>query len=88
MRDVESLREHYALTLRRWLANLAASREEAVGEIGIERERVWRLYMLGSAQGFEQGEIGVYQTLAAREGAAHTLPLDRAELLCGRHPRV
>ena len=44
--------------------------------------------MLGSAQGFEQGEIGVYQTLAAREGAAHTLPLDRAELLCGRHPRV
>ena len=67
MRDVESLREHYALTLRRWLANLAAAREAAVGEIGIERERVWRLYMLGSAQGFEGGEIGVYQTLAARE---------------------
>jgi cyclopropane-fatty-acyl-phospholipid synthase len=88
VRDVESLREHYALTLRRWLANLAASREEAVGEVGIERERVWRLYMLGSAQGFEQGEIGVYQTLAAREGAAHALPLDRAELLGGRRPRV
>jgi cyclopropane-fatty-acyl-phospholipid synthase len=80
IRDVESLREHYALTLRRWLANLAAGREAAVSEIGEERERVWRLYMLGSAQGFEGGEIGIYQTLAARPGAAHALPLDRSDL--------
>ncbi|MDX6627954.1 MAG: cyclopropane-fatty-acyl-phospholipid synthase [Gaiellales bacterium] len=84
VRDVESLREHYALTLRRWLANLAQRRDEAIAEVGTERERVWRLYMLGSAQGFEEGEIGVYQTLAAREGGAHALPLDRAELLGGR----
>jgi cyclopropane-fatty-acyl-phospholipid synthase len=81
IRDVESLREHYALTLRRWVANLAAGRDEAVAEVGSERERVWRLYMLGSAQGFEGGEISVYQTLAALDGAAHTLPLDRAELI-------
>jgi cyclopropane-fatty-acyl-phospholipid synthase len=80
IRDVESLREHYALTLRRWVANLAAGREQAVAEIGEERERVWRLYMLGSAQGFEGGEIGIYQTLAARPGAAHALPLDRTHL--------
>jgi cyclopropane-fatty-acyl-phospholipid synthase len=80
IRDVESLREHYALTLRRWLANLAASRQAAIAEIGDERERVWRLYMLGSAQGFEGGEIGIYQTLAARNGAAHSLPLDRSHL--------
>jgi cyclopropane-fatty-acyl-phospholipid synthase len=81
VRDVESLREHYALTLRGWLANLAAHREEVVAEVGEERERVWRLYMLGSAQGFEAAEIGVYQTLAVRAGAPHTLPLDRGELL-------
>ncbi len=81
IRDVESLREHYALTLRRWVANLAAGRDEAVAEVGSERERVWRLYMLGSAQGFEGGEIGVYQTLAALDGAAHALPLDRADLI-------
>ena len=80
IRDVESLREHYALTLRRWVANLAAGREQAVAEIGEERERVWRLYMLGSAQGFEGGEIGIYQTLAARPGAAHELPLARTHL--------
>jgi len=81
IRDVESLREHYALTLRRWVANLAAGRGAAIAEIGEERERVWRLYMLGSAQGFEGGEIGIYQTLAARAGGAHALPLDRSDLL-------
>jgi hypothetical protein len=34
--------------------------------------------MLGSASGFEAGEITVYQVLAARDGAAHGLPLRRA----------
>jgi hypothetical protein len=36
--------------------------------------------MLGSAQGFEAGEIGIYQTLAARPGASHALPLGRSDL--------
>jgi cyclopropane-fatty-acyl-phospholipid synthase len=83
VRDVESLREHYPLTLRRWVDNLARHREAAIAEVGPERERVWRLYMLGSALGFEDGEIGIYQVLAARSGAAHGLPLERAELLAG-----
>ena len=81
VRDVESLREHYGLTLRRWVANLAAHRDDAVGEVGPQRERVWRLYMLGSALGFEAGEISVHQVLAARPGGPHDLPLSRAELL-------
>ena len=80
IRDVESLREHYSLTLRRWVANLAAHRDAAIAEVGEERERVWRLYMLASAQGFEDGEIAVYQTLASLDGAAHGLPLDRSDL--------
>jgi len=83
VRDVESLREHYALALRRWVANLAANRAEAIREVGEQRERVWRLYMLASAVGFELGDIGVYQVLAARPGAPHGLPLDRAALLAG-----
>lgn len=78
VRDVESLRDHYGLTLRRWVANLAAHREEALGEVGPQRERVWRLYMLGSALGFEAGEISLHQVLAARPGAPHGLPLTRA----------
>ena len=76
-RDVESLREHYVLTLRRWLGNLERHREQALGEVGDERERAWRLYMLGSANAFEIGDIAVYQVLAARDGARHELPLGR-----------
>jgi cyclopropane-fatty-acyl-phospholipid synthase len=81
VRDVESLREHYPLTLRRWAANLAGHRDEAIAEVGAQRERVWRLYMLGSALGFEDGQIGVYHVLAARPGAPYGLPLDRSRLL-------
>jgi cyclopropane-fatty-acyl-phospholipid synthase len=77
-RDVESLREHYVLTLRRWLENLDRNREEVMSEVGPERERAWRLYMLGSASAFEVGEIAVYQVLAARDGAPPGLPLGRA----------
>ncbi|MGH2877468.1 MAG: class I SAM-dependent methyltransferase [Solirubrobacteraceae bacterium] len=83
IRDAESLRDHYGPTLRRWVANLAANRDAAIAEVGPQRERVWRLYMLGSALGFETGDISVYQVLAARPGAPHGLPLERARLLDG-----
>jgi cyclopropane-fatty-acyl-phospholipid synthase len=81
IRDVESLREHYVLTLRRWIANLDAWRAEAVHEVGEPRARVWRLYLLGSARAFATGEISVFQVLSARGGAPHGLPLARRELL-------
>jgi cyclopropane-fatty-acyl-phospholipid synthase len=77
VRDVESLREHYSLTLRRWLANLAAGREAAIAEAGEERERIWRLYMTGAARTFDSGEISVHQVLTAAPGAEHRLPLAR-----------
>ena len=83
IRDDESLREHYALTLRRWVANLSANRDAAIAEAGTERERVWRLYMTGSAVAFEAGDISVHQVLAAKPGAPHELPLAREALLAG-----
>jgi cyclopropane-fatty-acyl-phospholipid synthase len=83
VRDDEALREHYALTLRRWVANLAANRDAAIAEAGTERERVWRLYMTGSAVAFEAGDISVHQVLAAKPGAPHELPLAREALLAG-----
>jgi cyclopropane-fatty-acyl-phospholipid synthase len=86
-RDVESLREHYGLTLRRWLANLEAAREAVVREVGEERERVWRLYLLGSALAFEAGDITVFQVLAARVGGTHGLPLARGDLRGARAAR-
>jgi cyclopropane-fatty-acyl-phospholipid synthase len=77
IRDVESLREHYALTLRRWLANLDADRAAMTAEAGEERVRIWELYMAGSALAFEDGDISVFQVLAARPGGEHGLPLVR-----------
>jgi cyclopropane-fatty-acyl-phospholipid synthase len=63
IRDVEALREHYALTLRQWVANLEANWDRAVALVGEGRARIWRLYMAGSALGFEDGGIGIHQVL-------------------------
>jgi cyclopropane-fatty-acyl-phospholipid synthase len=81
VRDVESLREHYALTLRRWVANLRADRGRAVSIVGDERTRAWELYMAGAARAFATGEISVFQVLAARSDGPHELPLNRLALL-------
>ncbi|WP_326787332.1 cyclopropane-fatty-acyl-phospholipid synthase family protein [Streptomyces sp. NBC_00151] len=66
VRDVEALREHYALTLRRWVANLEAGWSRAVRVTGVGRARVWRLYMAASAVAFERNQIGVNQVLAVK----------------------
>ncbi len=63
VRDVESLREHYALTLRAWIAALEENWDEAVRDVGEGRARVWRAYMAGSVVGFEEGDIAVHQVL-------------------------
>ncbi|NDL59893.1 SAM-dependent methyltransferase [Phytoactinopolyspora mesophila] len=66
VRDVQGLREHYARTLRAWVANLDGGWDRAVQAAGEERARVWRLYMTGSALSFDAGRIGVHQVLAVR----------------------
>jgi len=66
VRHLESLREHYALTLRAWVHNLEAGWDEAVQEAGEGRARVWRLYLAGSAVSFEDGQIQVHQVLAVK----------------------
>ena len=66
VRDLESIREHYALTLRAWVANLERNWSEAVRLVSPGRARVWRLYMAASALAFEQNKIGVNQVLAVR----------------------
>ncbi|MFJ2649184.1 class I SAM-dependent methyltransferase [Streptomyces sp. NPDC087420] len=76
-RDVESIREHYALTLRRWVANLEKHWDRAVRATSPGRARVWRLYMAASALSFETNRIGVNQILAVRppENGASGMPL-------------
>ncbi|WKX09766.1 class I SAM-dependent methyltransferase [Streptomyces sp. NL15-2K] len=77
VRDVESIREHYALTLRRWVANLEAGWDRAVKLTSPGRARVWRLYMAASAVSFERNRIGVNQVLAIRtpESGESGMPL-------------
>ncbi|MDX3750491.1 cyclopropane-fatty-acyl-phospholipid synthase family protein [Streptomyces sp. AK08-02] len=77
VRDVESIREHYALTLRRWVANLEADWERALRLTGPGRARVWRLYMAACALAFEHNRLGVNQVLAVRaaESGASGMPL-------------
>ena len=71
-RDVESLREHYARTLRCWVANLEADWDRAVAFVGAPRARVWRLYMAGSAVAFEAHRLNIHQTLAVQTAADGT----------------
>jgi cyclopropane-fatty-acyl-phospholipid synthase len=66
VRHLESLREHYALTLRHWVRNLEASWDAAVAEVGAGRARVWRLYMAASALNFSLGGIQVHQVLGVK----------------------
>lgn len=66
VRHLESLREHYALTLRRWVDNLVKRFDEAIDEVGVQRARVWRLYMAGSAVGFESHHLEIHQILSVR----------------------
>ncbi len=82
VRDVENLREHYARTLRAWVANLEKNAQCAIAEAGASAYRTWRLYMAASAVSFEGGSIGLHQSLLARPDADGrvTIPATRRDL--------
>jgi cyclopropane-fatty-acyl-phospholipid synthase len=77
VRHEENLREHYALTLAAWCANLDAHWEEAVAEVGEPTARVWRLYMAGSRLGFDRNVIQLHQVLGVKldEDGESRMPL-------------
>jgi cyclopropane-fatty-acyl-phospholipid synthase len=83
VRDVESLREHYARTLRHWVANLEGSWDQAVALAGEARTRIWKLYMAASAVNFEAGRTSIHQALGVRPGIAggSSMPLTRKDFL-------
>ncbi|CAN5670303.1 cyclopropane-fatty-acyl-phospholipid synthase family protein [soil metagenome] len=88
VRDVESLREHYALTLRAWVTNLEDNWDQAVGLSSAGRARIWRLYMAGSALGFTANRLGINQVLAVKcdDHGRSGMPATRNELLQPRPP--
>jgi cyclopropane-fatty-acyl-phospholipid synthase len=77
VRHEENLREHYALTLAGWGANLDAHWPEAVAEVGAATARVWRLYMAGSRLGFDRNVVALHQILGVRlaAGSRSGMPL-------------
>jgi len=81
VRDVESLREHYALTLRHWVRRLETHHDQALRFVDEPTYRVWRLFMSGSAHGFATGRLNVYQALLVKPGkdGRSGLPLTRAD---------
>lgn len=81
VRDVESLRASYALTLRHWVANLEQNRDAAVAATSEQTYRIWRLYMAASAVAFERSGISIYQLLLSDPGRPWTL--GRSALLAG-----
>jgi len=81
LRDVESLREHYALTLRLWVRRLEDQHDAAMALIDEQTYRIWRLYMSCSAHAFAAGRLGIIQALLSKPAAGRTeLPLTRADL--------
>jgi cyclopropane-fatty-acyl-phospholipid synthase len=82
VRDLESLREHYAETLAAWLGRLEARFPEAVAVAGERRTRLYRLYLAASAAAFRLGVNNVYQLLLAKRtatGAVEGVPRYRAD---------
>jgi cyclopropane-fatty-acyl-phospholipid synthase len=80
VRDVESLREHYALTLQHWLRRLEARHEEARKATDEVTYRVWQLNLTGSADSFRRGKFNVFQALLVKpERGDSGLPLTRAD---------
>ncbi len=63
-RQVEGLPDDYAETLRHWIMRYEERYEDAVRIAGIERARIWRLYLRAARQGFQTGWASIYQVLA------------------------
>ncbi len=65
VRHVEGLPEDYSRTLTHWIDAYERRWEDAVRQAGIERARVWRVYLRAARSAFDTGWASVYQVLAA-----------------------
>jgi cyclopropane-fatty-acyl-phospholipid synthase len=65
-RHVEGFQADYAQTLRHWIERYERRYDDAIAIAGIERARIWRLYLRAARLGFETGWASIYQVLADR----------------------
>lgn len=81
VRDVENIREHYALTLRHWVRRLEAHHEQILRIVDERTYRTWRLYMAGCSHNFQIGRLTIYQALLAKlsKNGTSRVPAVRSE---------
>jgi len=76
--DVENLRRHYARTCTMWADNFEAQADEIKKITDEKRYRIWRVYLAGSAHGFNQDWISLYQVICGKSNRhADVLPQSR-----------
>lgn len=81
VRDVENLREHYALTLHHWVRRLGEHQKELIPLVGDDVYRTWRLFLSVNAHEFDMARNGLHQSLLAKpDGGKVRLPRTREDL--------
>lgn len=73
--DIETLRVHYALTLREWYKRTQANRDKIIAMYDERFFRMWTFYLAGATAAFESGGMCNYQLQFSRN--RHSLPLTR-----------
>jgi cyclopropane-fatty-acyl-phospholipid synthase len=73
--DVETLRLHYAYTLRAWLERTQAAKEKVVAMYDERFFRMWEFYLAGGIVGFESGTMCNYLVQYIRDRTA--VPITR-----------
>ena len=73
--DVETLRLHYALTLREWYKRCVEHKDAIVALYDERFYRMWTFYLAGATAAFESGGMCNFQIQYVR--SRHALPLSR-----------
>jgi cyclopropane-fatty-acyl-phospholipid synthase len=73
--DIETLRVHYAYTLRHWLERTRKSKKKIVALYDERFFRMWEFYLAGGVVAFESGSMCNYQLQYVRD--RYALPITR-----------
>lgn len=80
MRDGENLREHYTITLSRWVQGLHQHKDQLLNLVPESTWRTWLLYTAGCSAAFRRGDIAVHQLLLSRlDRGQAKIPLTRGD---------
>ena len=73
--DIETLRLHYAFTLREWYKRTVQNRDKIIALYDERFYRMWTFYLAGATAAFENGGMCNYQIQFSRN--RHELPITR-----------